>query len=149
MDAAVQEPVVNHGLQEAPMSCVRKHVTEAPSEAESPIEKLIDWRTEMEAQLPRGSITMLMYARNAVGAYRDKLAPGEWLRCPSCGGRGLWVDQDGGNRYCPRCSGTGILLTCDKEVPQPHAPARTGWWSWLRKHVRLGLNRSMITKRHS
>ncbi len=131
------------------MRCIRKHVTEASSEAESSIEKLIHWRTEMQAQLPRGSIMMLMYARNAVGAYRNKIAQGEWFRCPSCGGHGLWVDEGGTNRYCPRCSGTGILLTCEQEVPQPHAPARTGWRSWLRKHVRLDLNRSMIIRRHS
>ena len=131
------------------MNCIRKHVTEAPSKAESPVEKLIHWRTEMEAQLPRGSIMMLMYARNAVGVYRDKLAPREWFRCPSCGGRGLWVDQGGRNCCCARCNGTGILLTCEQEVQQPHAPARAEWRPWLRKHVRLDLQRSMVSRGHA
>lgn len=108
------------------------------------------WRREMEVQLSRGqgNLMGLMFARNAVGACRDKLAPGEWLRCPTCGGRGLWVDQGGGNRYCPRCSGTGILLTCEQEVSQPHVPARGRWWPWLRTHVRLDLNRTIVSRRH-
>ena len=99
------------------MSCIRRHVPDAPSEGESPIEKLVGWRTVMEGQLPYGNITTLMHARNAVGAYRDKLAPWEWFRCPQCGGRGLWVNRNGENRYCPRCSGTGILLA--RELTDP------------------------------
>jgi hypothetical protein len=96
------------------MSCIRRHFPEAPSEGESPIEKLVGWQTVMEGQLPYGNITTLMHARNAVGAYRDKLAPWEWFRCPQCGGRGLWVNRNGENRYCPRCSETGILLACEQ-----------------------------------
>lgn len=123
------------------MNCIRKHVTEAPSKAESPVEKLIHWRTEMEAQLPRGSIMMLMYARNAVGVYRDKLAPREWFRCPSCGGHGMWVD--GGNHWCPRCSGTRILLaeelTDPAEIALVRRIAPPPDWGRLCSRAELGL----------
>ena len=117
----------------------------------TPLEELKMWRREMEVQLSRGqgNLMGLMFARNRVGTWRNMLAPGEWFACPACGGRGLWVDGDRTNRYCPRCSGTGILLTCEQEVPQPHGPARAGWQSWLRKRMRLDWHRSMVAKRHS
>ncbi len=104
------------------MSCIRRHVPEAPPEGESPIEKLVGWRTVMEGELPYGDIMTLMHARNAVETYRGKLAPWEWFRCPSCGGRGLWVNN--GNRYCRRCSGTGILLTCEQDESKSGAATR-------------------------
>ena len=92
---------------------------------------------------------MLMYARNAVGAYRTKLAQGEWFRCPSCGGRGLWVDEGGTNRYCSWCSGTGILLVCEQDEPKPAVPAREGWWSWLRKQLHLAPRKNVGVGRRS
>ena len=131
------------------MSCIRRHVPEAPSEGESPIEKLVGWQTVMEGQLPYGNITTLMHARNAVGAYRDKLAPWEWFRCPSCGGRGLWVNRNGENRYCPRCSGTGILLACEQDAPQPHMPALTVWGSRLQGLGKPNQRRKVTTRRRS
>ena len=97
------------------------------------------WRREMEVQLSagKGNLMGLMFVRNRVGAWRDKLAPEEWFSCPSCRGRGLWVDQGGRNCYCVRCSGTGLLLVCEQDKPKPSVPAQAGWWSWLckRSHV--------------
>lgn len=107
------------------------------------------WRREMEVQLSRGqgNLMGLMFARNRVGTRRDMLAPGQWFRCPSCGGRGLWVEGDRTNRYCARCTGTGILLTCEQEVPQLHVPARTRGWSWLRKQLHLAPRKNVVIGR--
>ena len=131
------------------MSCIMKHAHEAPSKYESPIEELIGWRTVMERELPYGNIMSLMHARNCVGAYRDRLAPQEWFRCPSCGGRGLWVDGGDSNRYCKRCSGTGILLVCEQDVPKSEKAAPTGWRSWLQGLGHLNLHKNMTTRRRS
>jgi len=151
------------------MSCIRKHAHEAPSKCESPIEELIGWRTVMERELPYGNITSLMHARNCVGTYRDKLSPEEWFRCPSCGGRGLWVDSgdfvsgtsywseflglwvNSGdrNRYCKRCSGTGILLVCEQDVPKSGKTAPTGWRSRLRRLGHPNLRKDMTTRGRS
>jgi hypothetical protein len=111
------------------MNCIRNHAYDAPSKHESPVEELVGWRTVMERELPYGNIMSLMHARNCVGAYRDKLPPWEWFRCPSCGGRGLRVDDSNRNRYCKRCSGTGILLVCEQGVPESEKAAPTGWRS--------------------
>jgi len=131
------------------MSCIRNHAHEAPSKCESPIEELVGWRTVMERELPYGNIMSLMHARNCVGAYRDKLAPQEWFRCPSCGGRGLWVDGGDRNRYCKRCSGTGILLVFEQDVPKFEKAAPTGWRSWLRMQGHLKPRKNMTTRRRS
>lgn len=129
------------------MSHIKKHTQDQPSEHKSPIEELISWRKMMEAQLPCGDIMSLMHARNCVGTYRDKLAPWEWFRCLSCGGRGLWVDN--GNRYCKRCSGTGILLVCEQHEPIQQEPVPTGWRSWLRRLGRLYPRKNIIARRLS
>ena len=115
----------------------------------TPLEELKMWRREMEVQLShgQGNLMGLMFARNRVGTWRDELAPGQWFACPACGGRGLWVDGDGTNRYCARCTGTGILLTCEEEAPQLHAPARAGAWSWLRKQLRLAPRKNVVIGR--
>ena len=151
------------------MSCIRKHTHDALSKYKSPIEELIGWRTVMERELPYGNIMSLMHARNCVGAYREKLAPQEWFRCPSCGGRGLWVDSgdfvsgtsywseflglwvNSGdrNRYCKRCSGTGILLVCEQDEPKPEEPVPAGWGSWLRRLGHLDPRRNITTRRRS
>ena len=57
----------------------------------------------------------IMHWLNHMGQFRDELAPWEWIWCPECGGRGMWVD--GGNHWCPRCSGTRILLA--RELTNP------------------------------
>jgi hypothetical protein len=61
----------------------------------------------------RGDLMGLTYARNRVGEWRDELAPDEWFPCPECHERGLWM-EDGRQRRCHRCYGTGILLTCEQ-----------------------------------
>ena len=108
------------------MSCIRKHTHEVPSKCESPIERFIGWRTVMERELPYGNIMNLMHARNCVGHCRNELAPWEGFRCPSCGGRGPWGDGGNTNRYCKRCSGTGIPLTCEQDVPKSEKADPTG-----------------------
>ena len=151
------------------MSCIRKHTHDALSKYKSPIEELVGWRTVMERELPVGNIMSLMHARNCVGTYRDKLSPEEWFRCPSCGGRGLWVDSgdfvsgtsywseflglwvNSGdrNRYCKRCSGTGILLVFEQDVPKSEKAAPTGWRSGLQWFGHLNLRKNMTTRRRS
>jgi hypothetical protein len=132
---------------EALMSCIRKNTYDAPSKYESPIEELIRWRTVMERELPYGNIMSLMRARNCVGAYRDRLAPWEWLRCPSCGERGPWVDSGDRDRYCKGCSGTGILLANEQDEPKPEEPVPAGWGSRLRRLGHLDPRRNITTTR--
>lgn len=67
------------------MSFMRKHAHRAPSGHESLVETLIGWRTVMERELPFGNIMSVMHARNCVGAYRDGLAPREWIWCRDWG----------------------------------------------------------------
>lgn len=112
----------------------------------TPLEQLKMWRREMGVRLFRGqgNLMGLMFARNRVRTWRDELASEEWSPCPSCGGRGLWVDQGCGNRYCARCSGTGILLTCEQEVLQPRVPIREGALSRLRKRLHLAPRKNVV-----
>ncbi len=132
------------------MNGIRKHARKAPSKCESAIEELVGWRAVMEREFPLGNnIMSIMHARNCVGAYRDRLARSEWFPCPSCGGRGLWVDQDGRNRYCKRCTGTGILLVCEQDTSISDEAPPTGWRSWLRRLVHLDPRKNVITKRRS
>jgi len=92
----------------------------------------------------------LMYARNRLGEWRDELVPDEWFPCPSCGGRGLWVDQGSRNCYCARCTGTGILLTCEQAEL---GPKQTGGKETVRERRhpwvlrRMNLWATMISRR--
>jgi hypothetical protein len=113
-----------------------------PWQPGTPLQELRIWRREMEVHLSpgRGDLMGLMFARNRVGAWRDDLAPDEWFPCPSCGGRGLWVDQSGRNCYCARCTGTGILLACEQaELGSKHTggkeTVRERRHPWLRRRM--------------
>jgi hypothetical protein len=127
------------------MSWIRKRPHDMPSERESPIEKLVGWRSVMEGELPYGNIMTLVHARKCVRYYRDKLAPWEWTRCPDYGGRDLWVNN--GNRYCRRCSGTEILLVCEQDVPKPGAAPPTRWRSRLRRLGHLNPTKDVVARR--
>jgi len=81
-----------------------------PPERNPAIEGFMHWRGKMEklrSCRPRDMLA-LMYWSNHMAEYRGRLAPWEWIWCPDCGGRGLWVDN--GNHWCLRCGGTRILL---------------------------------------
>ena len=81
-----------------------------PSARSPAVKGFIEWRDRLEGMRSSGSRDMLclMHWSNHMADYRRQLAPWEWIWCPDCGGRGLWVD--GGNHWCSRCGGTRILL---------------------------------------
>jgi len=114
-----------------------------PFERNPAIEGFIHWRGKMEEMRTRGYgnqtfIYELGYALNHVWQFRDELAPWEWIFCPDCGGRGRWVDGYI-SHWCPRCSGTRILLaeelTDPAEIALIHKTAPPPDWGrlWPRK----------------
>ncbi len=123
-----------------------------PWEPGTPLQELRIWRREMQVHLSpgRGDLMGLMFARNRVGAWRDELAQEEWSPCPSCSGRGLWVDQGGRNCYCARCTGTGILLTreqADSGCRQAggEKTVRQRWYRWALRF--MNPRSTMISRR--
>jgi hypothetical protein len=99
------------------MMHVETYPPEQPPERNPAIESFIHWRNNLEQM--RSSKhwegMAIMHWLNHMGQFRSELAPWEWIWCPDCGGRGMWVD--GGNHWCPRCSGTRILLA--EELTDP------------------------------
>ena len=63
----------------------------------SAIESFIFWRNNLEEMRRSGHWEgmTIMHWLSHMGQFRDELAPWEWIWCPECGGRGMWVD--GGN----------------------------------------------------
>ena len=57
-----------------------------------------------------------VFAINRMIPCRRKLAPADWIPCPECHERGLWM-EDGRQHWCPRCYGTGILLVAELTDP--------------------------------
>ena len=96
---------------------IETYPPEQPPERNPAIEGFIHWRGKMEEMrtAKRRDMIGLMYWSNHMADYRRQLSPWEWIWCPSCGGRGMWVDN--GNHWCPRCSGTRILLA--EELTDP------------------------------
>ena len=84
---------------------------------DSAIKSFVYWRNKLEQMRNSGHWNgmAIMFWSNHMADYRRELAPWEWIWCPDCGGRGMWVD--GGNHWCPRCSGTRILLA--RELTDP------------------------------
>jgi hypothetical protein len=96
---------------------VETYPPQQPPERNPAIDGFIVWRDKMEKMRsvgPRDMIGLMLWF-NHMADYRRELAPWEWIPCPECGGRGMWVD--GGNHWCPRCSGTSILLA--EELTDP------------------------------
>ena len=91
-----------------------------PFERNPAINGFIHWRATMEKMRSSGHVEglTLMHWLNHMADFRQELAPWEWIWCPDCGGRGMWVDD--GNHWCPRCSGTllGSPLTVQPEKKQ-------------------------------
>ena len=109
----------------------------------SAIESFIFWRNKLE-EMRRSKVwngMAIMHWLNHMGQFRDELAPWEWIWCPECGGRGMWVD--GGNHWCPRCSGTRILvareLTDPAEIALVRRMAPPPDWGRLYSRAELGL----------
>jgi hypothetical protein len=110
-----------------------------PFERNPAIDGFIEWRDKMEEMRRSGrwNLMAVQYMLKSMACNRDGLAPWEWIWCPDCDGRGLWVD--GGNHWCPRCSGTRILLaeelTDPAEIALIHKTAPPPDWGrlWSRK----------------
>lgn len=88
-----------------------------PPDHNPAIDGFIFWRGRMEEMRTakrRDMIGLIIFINHMAESGRQ-LAPWEWIWCPECGGRGMWVD--GGNHCCSRCSGTRILLS--KELTDP------------------------------
>jgi len=106
-----------------------------PFDRNPAIDGFIEWHGRMEKMRAsgHGEMVTLMHWLNHMADYRRELAPWEWIPCPDCGGRGLWVD--GGNHWCPRCSGTRILLaeelTDPAEIALVHKTAPPPDWGRL------------------
>jgi hypothetical protein len=85
---------------------------------DSPIDGFIRWRRWLQSQLESGGrVTMgTVFAMNRMIPCRRKLAPADWIPCPECHERGLWM-EDGRQHWCPRCYGTGILLVAELTDP--------------------------------
>lgn len=90
----------------------------------SAIDSFVHWRNNSEEMRRSGHWegTAIMPWSSHMADYRCRLAPWEWIRCPACGGRGMWVDDC--NHWCPRCSGTRILLARELTDPAETALAR-------------------------
>ena len=114
---------------------VETYPPQQPPERNPAIDGFIHWRDRMEKMRSSGYWEGMSVMRmlNHMGQFRSELAPWEWIWCPDCGGRGMWVD--GGNHWCPRCSGTRILLaeelTDPAEVALVHKMAPPPDWGRL------------------
>ena len=96
-------------------------------ERDSPIDGFVRWRAWMKSDLEGGGrVTMgTVYAIRQMMTCREKLAPAAWIPCPECHERGLWM-EDGRQRWCHRCYGTGILLACEQQESAQLEQAPTG-----------------------
>lgn len=100
------------------------------SELSSALRSFIHYRGKLEEVRQRlqttghGNMLEVMHWYNAMGQFRRELAPWEYIACPACDGRGMWVEDDK-NHWCPRCSGTGILPVC--ELTDPDEVALNQW----------------------
>ena len=85
---------------------VETDTLQQPFERKPAINGFIHWRAAMEKMRSSGHVEglTLMHWLNHMADFRQELAPWECIWRPDCGGRGMWVD--GGNHWCPRCSGT-------------------------------------------
>ena len=130
------------------MSCIRKHAHEAPSKCESPIDGFVRWRAWMKSDLEGGGrVTMgTVYAIRQMMPCRRKLAPAAWIPCPECHERGLWM-EDGRQRWCHRCYGTGILLACEQQESAQLEPAPTGRRPCSREPGRPDAPRDVLPRR--
>lgn len=101
-------------------------------ERDSPIDGFVRWRAWMKSDLERGGrVTMgTVYAIRQMMPCRRKLAPAAWIPCPECHERGLWM-EDGRQRWCHRCYGTGILL-----VAELTDPAEIALCHWVSDHAK-------------
>jgi hypothetical protein len=104
-------------------------MSRAQSEFSSALRSFIHYRGKLEEvrqklhRTGHGDMLEVMHCVNAMGQFRRELAPWEYIACPECGGQGMCVD--GGNHWCPRCSGTGILPVC--ELTDPDEIALNQW----------------------
>ena len=92
------------------MMRIESDLPQQPSDHNPAIEGFVYWRGKLEQMRcsRHWNGMAIMFWSNHMADYRRELAPWEWIWCPDCGGRGMWVDH--GNHWCPRCSGTRILL---------------------------------------
>jgi hypothetical protein len=103
------------------MSRIETDTPQQPLEPMSPIDWFIISRARMEELRQRvhrtghGNLFEFQHLWNDMVTCRKQLTPAEWIPCPECGGRGTWVDN--GNHWCPRCSGTSILLVSELTDP--------------------------------